>query len=119
MVIRELGDRRDFRVRDQLVEIIQQERGPRALYAFWALNAAGGLSAKHLTLGLMHPNPDVQRWAVRLLGDEGIANFGPSSKMIDLASSAEDGSPAQPVGIDRQANRNRTFDTDPGAAANA
>ncbi len=69
MALRVLWDRRDASLVPKLYELVEKERGQRALEAFWAVNACGGFDEKYALKTLAHSHPMVRYWAVRLLGD--------------------------------------------------
>lgn len=71
--VRVLGDRLYHNVHsptvDRLLELAQQDT-PSALEALWTLHWANMGYEEVLAALLRHAQPDVRRWAVRLLGDD-------------------------------------------------
>ena len=63
---------------------------PRALEALWALNLIGGFDNPAAIRALEHPDPDVRRWAVRLVGDRNRAAPDLASRLADLARTEPD-----------------------------
>lgn len=69
--IRLFGDRKDPQTQAQLTDILEQETGQLSLEALWALNISGFFSPDIVRTGLLHSDPYVRMWTVRLLGDRG------------------------------------------------
>lgn len=67
--LRQFGDRKDVSVIPKLKEIIQRKEGQIALEALWALNLSGGFEERFAEQSLVHKDPFVRMWTVRLLGD--------------------------------------------------
>lgn len=100
----ELGWRADRCVADSLVKLVDEQA---SLEALWALNAIGEFDHARATDWLSHPDADVRRWVVRLLGDrhedhQGLAAMAASETNVQvrsqLAASAKRLSPE--VGLD-------------------
>src|SRR5690606_1988984 len=72
-----------------LKETILAERGQLALDGLWALNLSGGLDEPFALKALEHPNPQVQLWTVRLLGDENEVSPAVAGVLIEMAKNAE------------------------------
>ncbi len=67
--LRLLGDRRDSSAVARLSTMVHQLTGQAALDTLWALNLSGGFDASQAESLLVHTDPHVRRWTVRLLGD--------------------------------------------------
>ncbi len=66
-----LAERRDPEVILPLHTLVFENPDDRlALEALWALYVSGGFTEGFAGKALRHRNPDVRRWAVRLIGDE-------------------------------------------------
>ena len=75
--LRLLYDRKDSSTLSKLDQILETRDDQLALEAFWAINAADGMTNARLETGLKHSNPQVQTWATRLLGDRYLSRkFG-------------------------------------------
>ena len=86
----ELGWRGDRGVAPQLVDLVDQGSGQDSLEALWALNLLGGLTEELANKWLTHPQADVRRWVVRLVGDRRSAEGGLATGLADLAISETD-----------------------------
>jgi len=64
-----LCERPDLALRPALEAMLDADDPRAALNAFWVLHAWGGPREDLMRRGLAHANPEVRRWAVRLLGD--------------------------------------------------
>ncbi len=86
-----LADRRDPEVIFPLRRLVlESDKGALALQALWALYVSGGFSEGFAVKVLDHPNPDVRRWAIRLLGDEGRMSAAISERLRELAAHEQD-----------------------------
>lgn len=83
--LRLLGDRKDARLQPILKAAMQKETGQPALESLWALHLSGGFDESAAMAGLAHSSPDVRRWTVRLLGDQGKVTPTLASKLSLLA----------------------------------
>ncbi|MBX6315994.1 MAG: dehydrogenase, partial [Isosphaeraceae bacterium] len=88
--IRLLGERRDAAVIPRLRQLAADDENPRALEALWALNLCGGFDDDAARKALAHRNPDVRRWAVRLLGDRWQISTPIAHRLAELAHSEPD-----------------------------
>jgi putative heme-binding domain-containing protein len=86
----ELGWRGDQSVGDGLVAKVDAAEGQASLEALWALNLLGGLSDERAAKWLTHPDADVRRWVVRLVGDRRAAEGSLVTGLADLALSETD-----------------------------
>lgn len=86
----ELGWRGDKSVIPSLIELVDQGSGQDSLEALWSLNLLGGLSDALASKWLTHPQPDIRRWIVRLLGDRRSAPESLGTALADLAISETD-----------------------------
>jgi putative membrane-bound dehydrogenase-like protein len=69
--LRALAERRDPEVILPLRRLVfEGSNDDLTLQSLWALYVSGGFSDAFAVEALKHPNADVRRWAVRLLGDE-------------------------------------------------
>ncbi len=88
-----LAERRDPAViaplRRQVLECADDDL---ALQSLWALSVSGGFDEGFAAQLWTHRNPDVRRWAVRLLGDENHVSGRTARQLERLA--AEDPNPA-------------------------
>jgi putative membrane-bound dehydrogenase-like protein len=86
-----LADRRDPEVIFPLRTLILTSKSDHlALEALWALYVSGGFDEEFAGKLLAHPNPDIRRWTVRFLGDEGKVSRDLAGRLVDLASSDPD-----------------------------
>lgn len=83
----ELGWRGDSSVNPELIDLVNAAEPQSALEALWALNLLGGLSDALATKWLTHPDADVRRWVVRLVGDRREADSALATALADLALS--------------------------------
>jgi len=65
-----LGDRKDTSVLPMLTKQLFESKGQLALETLWALNLTGGFDVALAEKTLVHPEPQVRLWTVRLLGDD-------------------------------------------------
>jgi len=86
----ELGWRGDAGVAADLVAKIDAAEGQVSLESLWALNLLGGLSDERAAKWLTHPQADVRRWVVRLVGDRREASGALAAALADLALSESD-----------------------------
>ncbi|HRE80019.1 MAG TPA: hypothetical protein PLN52_03175, partial [Opitutaceae bacterium] len=86
----ELGWRGDKSVIPSLIELVDQGSGQDSLEALWSLNLLGGLSDALASKWLTHPQQDIRRWIVRLLGDRRSAPESLGTALADLAISETD-----------------------------
>ena len=70
MALRVFGDRHDGSIVPRLQQLATESKGSFALHALWALNLSGGLNEPTATKLLVHAEPSVRAWTVRLLGDQ-------------------------------------------------
>lgn len=81
-----LADRRDPEVIFPLRRLVlESDKSALALQALWALYVSGGFSEGFAMKLLAHPNSDVRRWVVRLLGDEGRVSAVIGERLRELA----------------------------------
>jgi putative heme-binding domain-containing protein len=91
MARRELAKRRDPEVILPLRTLVLESADEQlALEALWALYVSGGLSEQFADRLLGHANPDVRRWTVRLLGDEGRLESFQGLRLMEIAGYEED-----------------------------
>lgn len=80
-----LADRRDPAVIPQLKALLSADTGQSALEALWAINLSGGFDDKIAEIGLLHSDPFVRMWTIRLLGDKNEVSKAISEKLKKLA----------------------------------
>lgn len=68
--LRLLGDRKDRSVLPKLASNLKRDEGQLALESLWATYQIGGLKALLATNPLEHANPQVRKWAFRLICDD-------------------------------------------------
>ncbi len=83
----ELGWRGDPSVNPELIGLVDAAEPQSALEALWALHLLGGLTDALATKWLTHPDADVRRWVVRLVGDKREADASLATALADLALS--------------------------------
>ena len=88
--LRLLGDRKDRSVVPMLRKLVRENTGELALNALWALNLSGGLDESFGLTALAHQDPDVRRWAVRLIGDNRAASPQEAQMLASMARSEPD-----------------------------
>jgi putative membrane-bound dehydrogenase-like protein len=88
---RMLGERRDASVFTPLRNrILENSNDQLALESLWALYVNGDCDDGLLQELLSHRNPDVRRWAVRFLGDEGKVSPQIARQLAAMAASEPD-----------------------------
>jgi putative membrane-bound dehydrogenase-like protein len=88
---RVLADRRDPEVIFPLRRLILESgENALALQALWALYVSGGFGEDFAAEALGHRKPDVRRWAVRLLGDEGRVSARLGERLREMAAHEPD-----------------------------
>jgi putative membrane-bound dehydrogenase-like protein len=88
-----LADRRDPEIIFPLRTLISESKDEYlALEALWALYVTGGFTEAFALTLLDHPNPDIRRWTVRLLGDECKVSPAVSKRLVELAATDSDAS---------------------------
>src|SRR5439155_11849669 len=88
---RVLADRRDCSGIEPLHHLaLEGEDDHASLEALWALYVSGGFDDAFAQRALAHRNPDIRRWAVRLLGDEEHVSPSIAARLIDLAAKDAD-----------------------------
>src|SRR5262249_40937561 len=86
-----LADRRDPGVIEPLRRLITQSKdGHLGLEALWALYISGGFDEEFANQLLVHHNPDIRRWTVRFLGDDGLVSPRLSKRLTELAGTDPD-----------------------------
>jgi putative membrane-bound dehydrogenase-like protein len=83
--LRLLGDRKDRSLIPAFKKLIENETGQIALEALWALNLTGGFDEKYALKTLLHENPAVRSWTVRLLCDDGAISKYTAQRLAGLA----------------------------------
>jgi putative membrane-bound dehydrogenase-like protein len=63
----------DQSVTNDLRKLVRGENPPAAIHALWTLEGIGELDRETHQFALLHPNPDIQRNAIRALGTDGEA----------------------------------------------
>jgi putative heme-binding domain-containing protein len=86
----ELGWRGDTSVNSELISLVEEAEPQSSLEALWALNLLGGLDDTLAAKWLTHPDADVRRWVVRLVGDRREADSALATALADLALSEAD-----------------------------
>jgi putative membrane-bound dehydrogenase-like protein len=87
--LRLLADRRDRSVAPELTRLARDPANPHALDALWGLHAVGGFSLTEADPFICHPQADVRRIAVRLIGDRAGAGDGAQTIPTPLANALE------------------------------
>lgn len=88
--VRILGERRDVALVPRLRGLAADPENPHALEALWALNLRGGFDDDAAAKALAHQDPDVRRWAVRLIGDSKQVSPSIAVQLSSLAQSEPD-----------------------------
>ncbi len=83
--LRLLADRRDATALPLLKAMLRDELGQAALEAFWAVNLCGGFNPEFAADTLLHVNPHVRAWTVRLLGDDRLVPESAAAALAGLA----------------------------------
>ncbi len=82
-----IGDRRDPALIAPLRQILAaRSLGQLSLEALWALHLSGGLTDDAAVELLVHPDPYVRAWTVRLLGDRGDVSSEISRTLVEMAT---------------------------------
>ena len=85
--LRILGDRRDASLIPSLrAELATGATGQFALESLWALNLSGGFDDATALKLLVHPDPYVRLWTVRLLADQNQVSATVARSLVDLAT---------------------------------
>lgn len=79
-------------LQDSLAGILNDEMDGRRLLALWALKRGSVLSDEALTHCMLYsePDPNLRRWAIRLLGDERSVTGDQHNALIELAKHEDD-----------------------------
>ncbi|MEO9931514.1 DUF7133 domain-containing protein [Rhodopirellula bahusiensis] len=79
-------------LQDSLVGILNDEMDERRLLALWALQRGSVLSDEALTHCMLssEPDPNLRRWAIRLLGDQRSVTGDEHNALIELAKHEDD-----------------------------
>jgi putative membrane-bound dehydrogenase-like protein len=86
-----LADRRDPEVIFPLRTLVMEAKDEGLqLQALWALYVSGGFNEGFAEKLLTHKNPDVRRWTVRFLGDEGAVAPALARRLAELAATEPD-----------------------------
>lgn len=86
-----LADRRDPEMIFPLRRLLWEAKdSDLQLQALWALYVSGGFNDAFAERLLGHPNPDVRRWTIRLLGDDCKVSRSIAQKLTELAASEPD-----------------------------
>ncbi len=86
----ELGWRGDRSVVEDLAAKVNAAEGQTSMEALWALNLLDGLTEERAVKWLTHPDADLRRWVVRLVGDRREAGGALAAALADLALSEPD-----------------------------
>ncbi|HJT77143.1 MAG TPA: PVC-type heme-binding CxxCH protein, partial [Gemmataceae bacterium] len=88
---RVLADRRDPAAVGPLRDLVLGSKDDHlALEALWALYVSGGFDGGLASRLLNHRNPDVRRWTIRFLGDDGNVSAALAGRLAELAASDPD-----------------------------
>ncbi len=88
--VRLLGERKDAALVSRLRPLAGDDTNPHALEALWALNLCGGFDESAAMKALAHRDPNVRRWAVRLVGDPRQAAPAIATRLAELAETEPD-----------------------------
>ncbi len=80
-----LGDRKDHSLLPALTSQLFETKGQLALETVWALNLSGGFDATLAERAILHPEPQVRLWAVRLLADDFRLGEKMAAKLAEIA----------------------------------
>ncbi|GAB4138250.1 MAG: HEAT repeat domain-containing protein [Planctomycetaceae bacterium] len=83
--LRLIADRKDSRLIPKLKQLVSTRKGQLALEALWALNLSGGLDETFALKTLLHENPYVRIWTVRLLCDDKTVSNRVAKTLAELA----------------------------------
>jgi putative membrane-bound dehydrogenase-like protein len=100
-----LADRRDPEVIFPLREMVRTSKHDQlALEALWALYVSGGFNEAFAAELLDHPNPQIRRWTIRFLGDDGKVSSALARRLAEVA-----GREAHPAGRSQLASSAKRF----------
>ncbi|MBD3629068.1 PVC-type heme-binding CxxCH protein [Cyclobacterium sp.] len=68
--LRQFADRKDKNALPELLPLFNSEDPQDALEALWAIHLSNGFTGDFVRQALQHPDPHVQMWTIRLLGDQ-------------------------------------------------
>ena len=88
--LRVLADRNDPSVITQLRVQLEEDASARDVEALWALNRLGAFNDDAKMTALRSKNPNVRRWAVRLIGDEKTTSPNIAKRLWQLAEAEND-----------------------------
>ena len=88
--VRLLGERKDGTLVPRLRQLAGDDANAHALEALWALNLCGGFDDAVVMKALAHRDPNVRRWAVRLVGDTRQAAPAVAVRLAELAENEPD-----------------------------
>jgi len=86
-----IGERKEQSLLPELKQLAQDQKNPHALEALWALSLLNGLTDELATQLLLHSDPHVRRWTVRLLGERRPVSDMVAMALRKLAIREEDG----------------------------
>lgn len=86
----ELGWRGERSAVAELVALVDAGGPQEALEALWALHLLDGLTEERAIKWLTHPEADLRRWVIRLVGDRREAGGALAAALADLAIAEED-----------------------------
>ncbi len=85
MAMRLLWDRRDPTLAPEIRRLAKDPTALPALETVWATTATRGFDAEFAAQELVHPDPLVREWAIRLVGDEGLLDAPIRERLTALA----------------------------------
>jgi putative heme-binding domain-containing protein len=88
--VRLLGERHDAALVPRLKALAADDANPHALEALWALNLCGGFDDAAAAEALTRRDPNLRRWAVRLLGDARQVAPPLAQRLAELAATEPD-----------------------------
>ncbi|MEJ0103938.1 MAG: c-type cytochrome [Bacteroidota bacterium] len=86
--LRQFADRKDKSLVPALTKILTADTGQLALEALWAIHLSGGFDDSIARTALLHSDPFVRMWCIRLLGDN--RNISPGiASLLEKAAAQE------------------------------
>ncbi|WP_306550166.1 c-type cytochrome [Daejeonella sp.] len=82
----QFANRRDKSIVPRLATILKTANPDLALEALWAIHVSGGFNDDLASMAILHQDPYVREWSVRLIGDQRKVSSALAAKLAALAA---------------------------------
>lgn len=82
----QFANRRDKSIVPRLATILKTANPDLALEALWAIHVSGGFNDDLASMAIIHQDPYVREWSVRLIGDQRKVSSALAAKLAALAA---------------------------------